>query len=173
MQLDLIEYAYNGNGQYINSGTLTFNPGPSQVTKEIKIEWMTMFVGFVIWPRVLYRVWRTINVEIQGGCNLAMRAEIEFYSYRQSVFAVDGSWSPYFDFPEPYSSGLNSNPSAYPWTGFPYALQGTVANPPGSGTKPVTLIFLDTTFTWSEGQRDWYTYDIKLQVCDNGGIKYP
>ena len=157
MGLKLIEYAWDGS-KFVQTGTLEFSPNPRSIEKSCKVQWRARHIGlYAIYPKCKYRYRREVKFTLKGECNGAKRKEIEFYAMRRSKFLIDNdSWDAMVS-PE-YYSDRNNNPADHPW-------QGT-SHP----NQEIYVMFESVTFTAKEGQKDWFTYTIKLTVVNDQGI---
>ncbi len=152
--LKLIEYAWDGE-HFVNSGTLTLDPGPREIEKLVKVEWRARHTGlYSIYPRCKYRYRRTIEFTLKGGCSPAKRKEIEFYATRYSKFKIDNdSWGDMISL-TPYST-RTVYPKDHPW--------------PQTAKETLYVMFEEASFRLLEG-KEWVEYSIKLKVVNNEGI---
>jgi len=153
--LKLIEYAWDGSN-FVNSGTLTLDPGPREIEKLVKVEWRSRHTGlYSIYPRCKYRFRRTIEFTLKGGCTPEKRKEIEFYATRYSKFKIDNSsWGDMISL-TPYST-RTVYPADHPW--------------PQTSEETLYVMFEETSFRLLEG-KEWVEYSIKLKVVNNEGIQ--
>jgi len=160
MGLKLQEYAWDGTNWKDTGIYFTFDPNPSGVTKETKVEWRARFSGlYCLYPRCKYRFRRTVTFTLKGACTGAKREELEFYAMRNSKFKVDNtSWAGLTS-PEYYSQKDVYNPYDHPW-------QGATGHP----LQTLYVMFQELTADLAEGKVDWFTYTLKLQVVDTSNV---
>lgn len=167
MTVQLIECPWSGSKWNTSGGgTFTFSPDPDGVTKECQVDWMIRKSGLSnTWPKSKYRYKRTVAYSITGGCNGALRNEIEFYTMRNSKFRLIGLGN--MATVEPYSERNTTFPSAHSWnsTSKPTWVRDMNPNP---GAEYV--IIESASFKQEPGKNDWFSYNIKLSLVDNGSV---